>query len=366
MTPTVESEVLRPNAATTAMQPAIGASASPTSGPSASDRVRAQLDAQPVVPAEQAAWFPFRILEIVIRASGELPAPAAPSFADDRVVWSLVAPATPTPRAASAYTSVCDEVTRVEPRVLCLTDTVAIGATDRVRMAFGWRALPGSVTADLALPLRALGRLSTGACLRSAERSLHTLELRVEVPNVLSLGTTLALLTAVPHLRDLIMVQAENLSGPRGPFLKVTLAWPTDRADRTVGDMGGDAWPARCDEHATLGAEVPPRSPLTALAVIRGERARGAVVNLARREWLVTDGDQLGDALVTSVTEQGVYVRRGDSPRARAALMRFTTRPPARGPASHAPPPSGPSHSTTPLGPIRISLPPEPPTSSQP
>jgi hypothetical protein len=325
-------------------------------GPSASDRVRAALEGTAAVPADEAAWFPFRVLEIVARASGELPAPTAPTIHDDVTVWSLVLPATAAPRDPVAQGSACAEVARVEPRIACAVDTLTVGATERVRLAFGWRRAPGLLVADLALPLRALARLPGGVCLLSAERTLRTVELEVRASDVRALGTALALMATVPRLSDVIMVRAEPVSTPQGQVLRALLSWPTDRADRTVGDLGHDPWPVRCEGHATLGADAPPRAILTALALLRGERAQGAVVNLARHEYLVTEGDQLGDATVTSVSEQGVYVRRGTSPRARPVLLRFATRPPA------APqPPGGAPATTMPTRPPRIPLPPEPP-----
>jgi hypothetical protein len=87
------------------------------------------------------------------------------------------------------------------------------------------------------------------------------------------------------------------------------------------------------------------------------------VVRLARRDWLVSAGDQLGDATVTAVTEQGVYVRRGASPRARPQLLRFAApgaRAPSNGPANR------PQGQQPALGPLRVPLPPEPPAPSAP
>jgi hypothetical protein len=87
------------------------------------------------------------------------------------------------------------------------------------------------------------------------------------------------------------------------------------------------------------------------------------VVNVARHEWLVTDGDQVGDASVATVADRGVFVRRANTPpRARPVLARF--RAPtssARAGAGAAVRPQPPPLVAPRLGPIRIPQPPEPP-----
>jgi hypothetical protein len=325
--------------------------------PAASDRVRALLDGTPVVPVDEAAWFPFRVLQIAARVSGELPAPTAPQVVGDTVVWSLVAPVG-ADRDAGPRAAVCSEVSRLESRIVCAVDRVTVGAAERARMAFGWRRASGETTADLATPLRALSRLDTGMCLVSAERTLRTLEIRVRAPSVQALGTSLALIAAAPRLSDLILLGREAGGGAGGGGV-YHLSWPTDRVDRDTGTLGADPWPSRCDEHAMVGGDAPSRARAMALVSIEGERARGAVVALAQHEWLVTDDDQLGDATVASVTPRGVYLRRGVSPRARPILARFAPRAsgsaPSRGPAVQHPGEPGR------LPPVHIPTPPEPP-----
>lgn len=319
--------------------------------PLASERVRAALEGAAAVPADEAAWFPFRVLSIVARASGELPAPTAPSEREGMVVWSLVMPPTAGERDSSVSEALCDAVRRAEPRIACAADTVTVGATERVRLAFGWRRDSRDVTVDLALPLRALSRLDTGVCLLSAERTLRTVELVVRVPDMRALGTSLALLATVPRLSDLILVRAEPMDGPSGRAIRAQLSWPTDRADRSAGDLGSDPWPLRCEDHVTVADGVRRNGSLVPVVLIRGERTRGAVVSLAQREYFVTEGDSLGDAVVVAVTEQGVYVRRGSGRRVRPVFFRFATPPPLV---------SVPSSRRAP----RVPLPPEPPAPS--
>lgn len=210
------------------------------------------------------------------------------------------------------------------------------------------------MAADLALPLRALARMHTGACLVSAERTARTLEIRLHVPDVPALGRTLARLTALTPLNDLFLVGMQPAALAHGTAESVTLSWPTDRVDREHADLGGDAWPAHCDEREAMSREAAPHGALTALMPVHGERARGALVNLARREWLVTEGDTVGDARITSVTDRGVYVARIDRPRSRPALVRFVR------PAGHGGAMTGTARALPTLQPVRIALPPEP------
>jgi hypothetical protein len=344
-----------PSAAPTVASDEPPASPSPEpapSAPSASDRVRARLDALTPMPGDDARWLPLRLLDAVAHASGELPAPAAPSNHGGAVVWSLVLPPATGRREPETYASVCDEVTRAEPRVLCAVDTVSVGASDRVRFAFGWREASPPGGADLALPLRALSRVHTGVCLQSAERTAHTLELRLRAPDLRALGTTLALMATVPRLSDVILVESE----PMGNAIRFLVSWPTDRVDAHAGNLGDDLWPARCDDHATVAAEVPRRSPIVALIPIRGERAHGAVVTVARREWLITDGDVVGDAQITTADDHGVFVRRGANPRARPQRLTYMPHAPGTAQSGNTPPGTT-THSRTP----QIPLPPEPP-----
>ncbi len=334
--------------------PTASASPAPSAGPTAADRVRERLAALTPAPPNVSAWIPFEIIDTVDRVAGELGASSAPEIHEDRVVWSLVIPAGPRAPEPASFQGVCDELTRTNAHLACAVDAVAVGATDRVRLAFGWRREPGRMAADLALPLRALARMHTGACLVSAERTARTLEIKLQVPDVPALGRTLARLTSLTPLNDLFLVGMQPANLAHGTAESVTLSWPTDRVDRERADLGTDPWPTRCDEREAMSREAPAHSPLTPLVFVRGERARGAVVNIARREWLVTEGDTLGDARITAVSDRGVYVARLDRPRARPTLTRFMPQP-AHGPAGPG------SRGASPLQPVRIPLPPEPP-----
>jgi hypothetical protein len=255
-----------------------------------------------------------------------------------------------TPDPAS-FEGVCTEVMQADPHLACAVDVLAVGPTDRIRFAFAWRRAPGPYRFDIALPLRALSRMHTGACVVSIERTAQTLELKLQVPDVAVLGRTLARLTALTPISDLILVGMQPAQLSHGQVENVTLSWPTDRVDRDHADLGTDAWPARCDEREPMSHEAAPHSPITALVAITGERSRGAIVNIAHREWLVTEGDAIADARITAVSPEGVYIARNDRPRARPQLVRYATPPqrPAHGGSSSSAPP------------IRLPLPPEPP-----
>jgi hypothetical protein len=141
--------------------------------------------------------------------------------------------------------------------------------------------------------------------------------------------------------------------------IKALLSWPTDRADREHGDLVEDNCPTRCEERNAIATEARPRTPVTALLPIDGERARGAVVAILRREWLITEGDLVGDVRVTSVASDGVYLRRGSSPaRERARLARFSRSGTSATGASHT---GRPPNAPAPTRPPRLPLPPEPP-----
>ena len=328
----------------------MAASSAPPRGPSATDIVRERaVSLEPASP-DAAAWIPFEIIDAVDRFGGELGASSAPEIRGDRIVWSLVLPAVAHTPDPSTFDSVCTELTRSDPHLACAVDTFAVGAADRTRFAFSWRRASGSFRGDIALPLRALARMHTGACLVSAERTLRTLELKLQVADIPVLGRTLARLTAITPLNDLILVGMQPAQTPHGVVENVILSWPTDRVDRDRADLAGDPWPARCEQREVMSREAAAHSPITALFAIAGERAHGAVVNIAHREWLVTEGDVVADARVASIAPQGVYLVRTDRPNARPQLARLP-------PAARRPPIS--SSASPP--PLRIPLPPEPP-----
>lgn len=329
---------------------------------SASDRVRAALRALPEVPTEEAEWLPFRVLDVVARTTGDLPQPAPLQHTDAGTVWSLVAIATPTPDPAPLG-GVCQQLMRADPRIACFVDVVTQGATERVRMAVGWRAGSGPVSHDLALPLRALSRLSTGACLVSAERTARTLDLRVRVPSLRALGTSLALLSVAPMLSDILMVHSQPI-GSTGA-LEAVLTWPTARVDRDRADLRADAFPPRCDGRMVLSSSAARGAPLTALFALTGSSARGALVAIERRQWLVTEGDQVGDAVVTAFSPQGVYVRRANGQAGRPRLVRFTGTA-AGGTSPLRSRARGMEGAGSPGTQVPVPLPPEPPAPSTP
>ncbi len=358
----------RPDAGTTASSPQqrddsgvatpVPSDAAAEHAPTAVDRVRSAVAELPVIGAAESAWFPLRVLEAAARGRGDLPATTAPIVAGDAMIWSVVWP--PTARTnVSEHAPVCDDLTRADPRIACAVDQIEIGATDRVRLTVGWRRGPGEIAVDLATPLRALVRIGSPPCLVSAERTLHTIDVTLRAADLSVIGRALALMAAAPRMSDVLMVRSEPAAGG----LEVLLSWPTDRADRTTGNLASDAWPSRCEARPPLGAQDPPRGPVSARALIRGERVQGAVVSFGRHEWIVTEGDHVGDAAITAVSGRGVWLRRGRNPRARATLIAFPRgivgSPNASGLATFPAPPVV-------RPPVHVPLPPEPPLSSRP
>lgn len=338
---------------------AVTPTAAPSGEPDSSvfARVSSQLDAQtgPALSAAEAAWIPFRALREVHSATRELPAPAGLSLRGGRMLWSLVANArtldTPAARAA-----LCEAVTRAEPRVECSADALTVGADERTRIALGWRVEAPSpqnprYSPDLATPLRALALSATpNTCVRSVQRTPRSLEVELCAPDARALGLTLALLTVAPGLSDAVLLRSE----PDTCGLHVHVAWPLDRARvEGVAELGDEPWPARCGEHSTLAADLPPGTVPDAISRIDGTRAHGAVVRVLDRAYLATEGDHVAGFTITSISPRGVFVVRDPSPGARAARSR--PRPLLRPfpTASSTPAPRGQG--------IRIPLPPEPP-----
>jgi hypothetical protein len=273
---------------------------------------RTRVDALEVTPGEVSAWFPMRIIEVIARTSGGLPAPSAPRFERDAVLWSVALPPVEHTLGASEREAVCTEMQRIEPRIACETDAATLQGTERARWVFAWRSPDPLPRANLATPLRALSRVGDRACLRSFERTLHTVELGITTRDLRGLGETLALLAAAPRLADLVLVRAENRPGD----VRAELSWSTDRADRAVIDMQDDSWPTRCGGRSELLAGD--ATALRALFAARGTRAQGAVIERASRQWIVTVGDRVGDAEVLAVGERALRVERSVRGRPRA------------------------------------------------
>lgn len=274
----------------------------------ATEQIQRGMAALPVVPGPEAAWFPARILAMVVDQAHLLPSTAPPSFHDDQVVWTLLAQ----PRAESdRLRAVCDAVVRAEPRVVCATEPTEWNGSLRTRALFGWRASHGRPDPTLAHPLRALSRLGAGVCLVSAQRTLRTLDLTVRVPDAEVLGRSLALMSAVPFLSDLIMVRSE----PHGDGLEAVLSWPLDRADPARADLADDLWPPRCDNASALARDARAQTLPIARMFITGARAHGAVLTVNHRDWLATEGDTVAGATISAITDAAVTLRMPGRPR---------------------------------------------------
>lgn len=273
----------------------------------AHERVAEALVTAAVIPADEAAWLPSRVLGAVFDATGALPAPTPPRRSEDRVTWSLVAP--PEVRALDGA---CEALARFDARLACAADTVTFAGADRPRLAVGWRAEDSSPTVTLAQPLRALARLGRNICLASAQRTLRTLDLTVRVDAPPALGRTLAMMATAPGLRDLILVRTE----PRGAGLEAVLSWPIERVRDLPATMGDDPWPARCDGASSVGEGAPAGTLPTLRALIDGTAARGAVLASGRQEWVVTVGDRVAGTTVTRVEADRVELTLPGRPRA--------------------------------------------------
>lgn len=277
----------------------------------AHERVAEALTSAQVIPAEEAAWLPSRVLGAVFDTTGALPAPTPPRRSEDRVTWSLVAP--PEVRALDGA---CEALARFDARLACAVDTVTFAGADRPRIAVGWRAEPAAPTVTLAQPLRALARLGRGVCLASAQRTLRTLDLTVHAAAPPSLGRTLAMMATAPGLSDVILVRTE----PRGTGIEAVLSWPIERVRDLPATMGDDPWPARCDGASRVGEGAPAGTLPTLRALIDGISARGAVLASGRQEWLVTAGDHVAGAAVARVEADRVELTLPG--RARPAVLR--------------------------------------------
>lgn len=278
---------------------------------------RARASTLEVTPSAEAAWFPQKLLAIIEQSAHALAAPSAPQFNEDVMLWSVALPAAEVTLSADARAAVCAEVHRAEPRIACETDAADIRGIERARWAFAWRTSGAMPRPNLATPLRALARIADGPCLRSFERTLNTVELGISARDVEGLGRALALLAAAPRMTELILVRTEH----HGTELRAELSWPTDRVDRSSGDLEGDSWPPRCEGSARVLQDD--ATALRALFMIRGASARGAVLERASRQWVATVGDRVGDAEIIAIDERALRVRRTVRGRPRELEMRW-------------------------------------------
>jgi hypothetical protein len=296
---------------------ATDASAATTTEPDAISRASSRATSIEVTPAAIAAWFPQRLVATVERVARGLPAPSAPQFNNDVVLWFVALPAAETTLSADQREAVCNEVQRQEPRIVCESDAADIRGVSRARWVFAWRTDGAPPRPNLATPLRALAHVGDDLCVRSFERTLHTVEIAVTSRDLAALGRALALATNGPRMSELVLVRAEN----RGTEVRAELSWPTDRADRSTGDLEGDAWPARCDGASHVLQDD--ATSLRALFALRGTTVRGAVVERASRQWVVTVGDRVGDAEIVAISDQSLRVRRAVRGRPRELDLRW-------------------------------------------
>ncbi|MFO0560484.1 MAG: hypothetical protein U0269_20890 [Polyangiales bacterium] len=305
--------------------------AAPASVPDAISRARTRAASVEVTPAAIAAWFPQRLVATVERVAHGLPAPSAPQFNNDVVLWFVALPPAETTLSADQREAVCNEVQRQEARIVCESDAADIRGVSRARWVFAWRTDGAPPRPNLATPLRALTHVGDALCVRSFERTMHTVEIAVTSRDLAALGRALALATNGPRMSELVLVRAEN----RGTEVRAELSWPTDRADRSTGELEGDAWPARCDGASHVLQDD--ATSLRALFALRGTVARGAVVERASRQWVVTVGDRVGDAEIVAINDQSLRVRRAVRGRPREFDLRWEGSGP-EAPTDHRPP----------------------------
>ncbi|TAK25180.1 MAG: hypothetical protein EPO40_22670 [Myxococcaceae bacterium] len=262
--------------------------------------VTAALPGLEPVSADAAPWIASTALRAVLRASGELPLPGAPSREGDRVTWTLLLPSSVPPTAAA---SACAAVTS-DPHLACASDRVEHVGRLRDRVVVAWREPTVPQVVSRYQPLRALSRLGRGVCLVSAQQTAETIDLTVRADDAPALGETLALMTVSPGLRALITVRVE----PQGDALLATLSWPSTRASTT--ELGDDPWPPRCNGALDLAASLPAGTLPVARSFVAGARSQGAVLTAGRAAWVVTVGDRIARTTVSAVDEGGVTLRR--------------------------------------------------------
>lgn len=286
--------------------------------------LRAAAGAAPALSLDEAGWVRARLLGAIADATGALLAPTAPEARDGVTTWSLLADAgLDRGRLAGA----CAAVERADRRVACAVDALTWAGAERGRVTLAWRSPAGRPAVSFVQPLRALARFGGGLCLVHAERTPRTLDVTVRAGDPDALGRALARFAVSPGLTDLMLVRQE----PRGGGLEALLSWPLARAEG-AGDLADDPWPTRCEGRSTVGGEARAGTAPVLRERVRGTQARGAVVRVGRREWLVTAGDLAAGTTVVGVRDDGVTVRPAGSPR--GVVLRF---PPERGLPATAP-----------------------------
>ncbi|MBI5515844.1 MAG: hypothetical protein HY909_18825 [Deltaproteobacteria bacterium] len=290
--------------------------------PDAVAAVGAAVGALPEVHGEAHAWLPSRLLGVLAERSGALPVPSAPTEAGGVTRWVLLGV---TGTAVSSLSGACPAVTEALPQVACALDAVELRGARRPRLVLAWRGAGVRPSATVALPLRALARVGPGVCLVSAQRALRTLDLVLRADSTAALGRALAMLTAVPGLSSVLVARTE----PRGGGLEAVLSWTLDRADRDRAELEEDPWPARCDGASVVGQEAAAGALPVVVGRVDGAQARGAVVSLAHREWLVTLGDRVGTWTVAGLSAAEVTVRASPRgvPEGRPVRLRSARRP---------------------------------------
>ena len=301
---------------------------------------RTEAAAREPIPAEIAVWNPFRLIGLISTTMRDFAAPTSPRFEQEIASLSLVLPPSPIVASLAEREVVCVEAHRLDERIVCVADIVELSGAERARWSFAWRVSGPNPPTDLGVAVRALSRLGDRLCVREIELTARTMELTIQTPDRARMVESLALMASAPRMSEVFVVRFE----PNASGVLAVLSWPTDRADRTIGTLGIDQWPARCEGHvAVLGDDA---TALRATLVLTGTNAQGAILERASRRFLVTVGDRVGDSEITAISQTFVRIRTMSPPRHRERTLTV------RAPAVEA--------ATSPLNRQRTLLPPEP------
>ncbi|MDP3275791.1 MAG: hypothetical protein Q8Q09_11385 [Deltaproteobacteria bacterium] len=256
---------------------------------------------------DQELWVPFAFLQHTLERTGTLATPVAPRHDGDAWQWSFVLSTGATPPPMAQRDAICSAVAQSAPAVLCAHDEAIVGGAMRPRWRLTWRTSGEAIGGDLATPLRALSRVGSRLCLRSAEVTLRSLEIVVRAPTMAALGESLALMTVIAPLRELIMVRAEL----HGAEVTALLSLPLSRLDATRATLGDDPWPQRCDGHTRVAEDS--RGALHARMAILSSTPtsapRGAIVERSARRFMLTAQDVFGDATIVDHELQRIRVQ---------------------------------------------------------
>ncbi len=301
---------------------------------------RTEAALQEAIPAELAVWTPFRLIGLISTTMHDFAAPTSPRFEQEIASLSLVLPPSPIVASLAERDVVCVEARRLDERIVCVADTVELSGAERARWSFAWRVSGLNPPTDLGVAVRALSRLGDRVCVKAIELTARTMELTIQTPDRARMVESLALLASAPRMSEVFVVRFE----PNASGVLAVLSWPTDRADRSVGTMGMDPWPARCDGHVgVLGDDA---TVVRATMVLTGTNAQGVILERASRRFIVTVGDRVGDAEITAISQASVRIRSAGTTHRRERNL------PVRAPAGDTP--------TSPLNRQRTLLPPEP------